>query len=99
MAKSYPFDKSDLRKKLKLFGLNDAHLEEIMTMFDKKNKRMDVVAFVLNLEKFGVTRAQVSNFLKDLGIEETTLMSVFSRADFKKAGVDDKKVQEVVLKG
>ncbi len=99
MAKSYPFDKSDLRKKLKLFGLSDAHLEEIITMFDKKNKRMDVVAFVLNLEKFGVTRAQISNFLKDLGIEETTLMSVFSRTDFKKAGVDDKKIQEVVLKG
>ncbi|NYZ75751.1 hypothetical protein H0N98_00690 [Candidatus Micrarchaeota archaeon] len=99
MAKSYSFDKSDLRKKLKLFGLSDAHLEEIMTLFDKKNKRMEVIAFVLNLEKFGVTRAQISNFLKDLGIEETTLMSVFSRADFKKAGVDDKKVQEVVLKG
>jgi hypothetical protein len=99
VAKSYPFEKSELRKKLKLFGLSDAHLEEIMTLFDKKNKRMDVIAFVLNLEKFGVTRAQVSNFLKDLGIEETTLMSVFSRVDFKKAGVDDKKVQEVILKG
>jgi hypothetical protein len=99
MAKSYSFDKSDLRKKLKLFGISDTHLEEIMSLFDKKNKRMDVVAFVLNLEKFGVTRAQVSNFLKDLGVEETTLMSVFSRSDFKKAGVDDKKVQEVVLKG
>lgn len=99
MAKSCQFDKSDLRKKLKLFGLSDAHLEEIMNLFDKKNKRMDVVAFVLTLEKFGVTRAQASNFLKDLEIEETTLMSIFSRADFKKAGVDDKKVQEVVLKG
>ena len=99
MAKSYSFDKGDLRKKLKLFGLSDAHLEEVMTLFDKKNRRMDIIAFVLNLEKFGVTRAQVSNFLKDLEIEETTLMSVFSRADFKKAGVDDKKVQEVVLKG
>lgn len=99
MAKSYSFDKSELRKKLKLFGLSDAPMEEIMTLFDKKNRHMDVIAFVLNLEKFGVTRAQVSNFLKDLGIEETTLMSVFSRADFKKAGVDDKKVQEVVLKG
>ena len=99
MAKSYSFDKSDLRKKLKLFGISDAHLEEVISLFDKKNRRMDVIAFVLSLEKFGVTRAQVSNFLKDLGVEETTLMSVFSRSDFKKAGVDDKKVQEVVLKG
>lgn len=99
MPKAYSFEKGDLRKKLKLFGLSDAHLEELMNLFDKKNRRMDVVAFVLNLEKFGVTRAQVSNFLKDLGIEETTLMSVFSRTDFKKAGVDDKKVQEVILKG
>jgi hypothetical protein len=99
VPKAYSFEKGDLRKKLKLFGLSDAHLEELMNLFDKKNRRMDVVAFVLNLEKFGVTRAQVSNFLKDLGIEETTLMSVFSRTDFKKAGVDDKKVQEVILKG
>ena len=99
MAKAYPFEKTELRKKLKLFGLNDAHLEEVMTLFDKKNKRMDVVTFVLTLEKFGVTRPQVSNFLRDIEIEETVLMSIFSKSDFKKAGVDDKKVQEVILKG
>ena len=99
MAKTYPFEKIEMRKKLKLFGLSDAHLEEVMTLFDKKNKRMDVITFVLTLEKFGVSRTQVSNFLKDIGIEETTLMSIFSKSDFKKAGVDDKKIQEVVLKG
>jgi len=99
LAKAYPFEKTELRKKLKLFGLNDAHLEEVMTLFDKKNRRMDVVAFVLTLEKFGVTRPQVSNFLRDIEIEETVLMSIFSKSDFKKAGVDDKKVQEVILKG
>ncbi|MCX6775789.1 MAG: hypothetical protein NT130_03010 [Candidatus Micrarchaeota archaeon] len=99
MAKSYPFDKTELRKKLKQFGLSDAHLEEVMTLFDRKNRRMDVVTFVLTLEKLGASRTQASNFLKEIGIEETVLMTISSKVDFKKAGVDDKKVQEVILKG
>jgi len=99
MAKSCTFEKSELRKRLKLFGLSDAHLEEVVSLFDKKNKRMDVVTFVLTLEKFGASRAQISNFLEDLGIEKTVLITIFSKTDSKKAGVDDKKIQEVILKG
>lgn len=99
MAKSYQFEKIELRKRLKLFGLRDSHMEEIMGLFDRRNKHMDVINFVLTLEKFGASRAQISNFLRDIGIEDTTLMNIFSRVDFKKAGVDDKKVQEVVMKG
>jgi hypothetical protein len=98
MAKSYTFEKGELRKKLKLFGLSDAHLEEMMSLFDRKNKRMEVVTFVLTLEKYGASRAQISNFLEDIGIEKTTLITIFSKVDSKKAGVDDKKIQEVVLK-
>jgi len=98
MAKSYPFEKGELRKRLKQFGLSDAHLEEVMSLFDKRNKRMDVVTFVLTLEKFGTSRAQISNFLEDMGVEKTVLITIFSKTDSKKAGVDDKKIQEVVLK-
>ncbi|MEM3555915.1 MAG: hypothetical protein QXF56_04325 [Candidatus Micrarchaeia archaeon] len=99
MAKAYTFDKSELRKRLKLFGLSDAHLEEVMSMFDKRNKRMDVVTFVITLERFGASRTQISNFLEDIGVEKTTLITIFSKADAKKVGLDDKKIQEVVLKG
>jgi hypothetical protein len=59
---------------------------------------MDVITFVTNLEKFGVSRLQVVNFLKDVGIDDITLTNILSRADYKKAGIDDKKMQEVVLK-
>jgi len=99
MAQAYTFEKTELRKRLKLFGLSDAHLEEVMSLFDKKNKRMDVVTFVLTLERFGASRTQISNFLEDIGIEKTTLITIFSKADAKKVGLDDKKIQEVVLKG
>jgi hypothetical protein len=98
MAQSFSFDKTDLRKKLKQFGLSDTHLEEIFGLFDRKSRHMDVITFVTNLEKFGVSRLQVVNFLKDVGIDDITLTSILSRADYKKAGIDDKKMQEVVLK-
>ena len=98
MAKTCTFEKSELRRRLKFFGLSDAHLEEVMSLFDKKNKRMDVVMFVLTLEKYGASRAQITNFLEDLGIEKTTLITIFSKADSKKAGMDDRKIQEVILK-
>ena len=98
MAQSFSFDKTALRKKLKQFSLSDTHLEEIFGLFDRKSRHMDVITFVITLEKFGTSRSQIVNFLKDIGIDDITLTNILSRADYKKAGVDDKKMQEVVLK-
>lgn len=98
MMKTIPFEKIELRKKLKQFGLSETHVEEMFNLFDRRSRHMDAITFVISLEKFGINRSQIADFLKDIGIDDITLTNLLSRADYKKAGIDDKKMQEVVLK-
>ena len=97
MAFSVNFDKMGLRVKLKGLGLNDNQLEEMSALFDQKSRHMDVISFVTTVERFGIQRDGVYSFLRSAGIDDSTLITIFSRADLKKAGLDEDKVQEVVF--
>lgn len=97
MAQSILFDKKDLRVKLKEMGLTDLQLEEITALFDQRNRHMDIVAFVSNIERFAIPRAKIYSFLKNAGVDDPTLISVFSRVDLRKAGLDEDRIQEVVF--
>jgi len=97
MAEAFQFEKPALRVKLKGMGLSDVQLEEIMSVFDQRSRHIDVLSFVLAVERFGISRDALYRFLKEVGLDDPTLINVFSRADLKKAGLDESKIQEVAL--
>ena len=97
MAQSFTFEKTAMRLKLKDLGLTDSQLEEIMSLFDQKNRHMDIITFAMGAERFGLPRDKVYAFLRGLGADDPELINVFSRVDLKKAGLDDSKIQEVVF--
>lgn len=97
MATAVLFEKKELRLKLKDLGLSDNQLEEMSSLFDQKSKHVDIITFVTTVERFGIARGGIYAFLKGAGIDDPTLITVFSRADLKKAGLDEDKVQEVVF--
>ncbi len=97
MAQSFPFEKPALKKRLRDMGLTDAQLEETIALFDQRSRHMDALSFVLAIERFGIGRDTVYAFLKETGLDDPTLINIFSRADLKKAGLDESKVQEVVF--
>lgn len=97
MAQAVSFEKRELRARLKAMGISDNQLEELTASFDKKNRHLDVITFVSMMDRFGASKGKVYSFLKDAGIDDPTLISVYSRADLKKAGLDESRVQEVVF--
>ena len=97
VAKTYSFEKNELKRRMRVFGLDDSHIEEITSLFDRKSRHLDVVSFVILLERYGLARSNITAFLKDIGIDDPTIISVFSKADFKKLGMEDKDITEVVL--
>lgn len=97
MARTLSFEKDELKKKMRAFGLDEVHVEEIAEMFRKKNKHMDVISFVILLERYGIARVNITSFLKDIGIEDSTIINIFSKADFKKLGMGDKDISQVIL--
>ena len=99
VARSVSFLKDDLRKRLLEFGLSEDKIEEMMRLFDVKNRHMDIVSFIILLERFGVERSNITAFLKEVGIEDTTVINIFTAADKKKSDIRGKEITQVFLEG
>ena len=98
MAKSVSFIREDFRRKLRQYGLSDYKIEEVSRLFEKNNNHLNIVNFVIQLERYGVARRNVSEFLKDAGIDDITIINIFGKVDLKKteAGVSQE-ISQVVL--
>jgi len=97
MAKTLFFTKEELRKKMRLYGLDEVRVAEVTGVFDKNNRHIDVVSFVIMLERYGIQRTDISSFLHDVGVDESTLINIFSKADFTRLGMGNREVTQVVL--
>ncbi len=97
VARSVSFLKEDFRRKLRQFGLGDDKIEDITKIFEKSNRRMDVVSLVIRLERDGVARRNISDFLKDAGIDDITIINIFGKVDLKKSGGVGRTISQVVL--
>jgi hypothetical protein len=97
VARSVSFLKEDFRRKLRQFGLSDERIEDLTKSFEKANRRMDVVSFVIELERSGIIRRNISDFLKDGGIDDITIINIFGKVDLKKSGGVGREISQVVL--
>jgi len=97
MPRSISFKREELRTKLREFGLSEERVQEITQLFDKKNRHMDVISFVILLERYGVERREITAFLKDLGVDDATIINIFTKADFKKNQIGNREITQVIL--
>jgi len=97
VSRSVSFLKEDFRRKLRQFGLLDDKIEELTKLFEKGNRRMDVVSFVVLLERDGIARRNISDFLKDAGLDDITIINIFGKVDLKKSGGVGREISQVVL--
>ncbi|MEM2963142.1 MAG: ATP-binding protein [Candidatus Anstonellales archaeon] len=97
MAKVVSFERGELKKKLLSFGLDTVHIEEIVSLFSKKNNHLDVISFVILLERYGLGRNNITSLLKDMGIDDLTIINIFSKTDFKKLGMTGRDITQVIL--
>jgi hypothetical protein len=90
MAFSISIKKNDFRARLRRFGLSDEHVEAITSKFEKNSRRLNVVDLALLLERYGVERRTIVDFLKEMGLDDATIINVFTKVDFKKSGSSGK---------
>ncbi len=74
------FEKDELKKKLRSYGMSEEHSDEIVRLFAKKGRRMGISPFVVLLSRYGIARKNISAFLKELGLEDNTTITVLSKA-------------------
>jgi len=97
MAKSVSFLKEEFRRKLRRYGLSDDRIEEVTKMFEKKNRHLDVVSFVLLMERFGIARRNIGDFLKDAGLDDITIINIFGKVDMRRSEGGSREITQVVL--
>ncbi len=86
MGSTVPFKTDELKAKLRAFGLTETKVEMITKAFERNNRHLDAVNFVVMLERMGVERKQISEFFKEMGIDDATIINIFTKADFVKEG-------------
>ncbi|MCX8166465.1 MAG: ATP-binding protein [Candidatus Micrarchaeota archaeon] len=97
MAQTLAIRKDDLRKRLKLYGVNETQIEEVNSTFDKGNRHMDIVNFVVLLDKFGISRSNITSLLKDLGLDDSTIINIFTKVDYKKLDIMSEEMTQLEL--
>jgi hypothetical protein len=97
VSRSVSFQKDEFRRKIRQFGITDEKIEEIAKMFEKNNRRLDVITFVVTLERFGIVRRNISDFLKESGVDDMTIINIFGKVDLKRSGGAGKEISQVVL--
>lgn len=97
MAKTISFEKEEIRRKLIEYGVSDESIVEILQLFDRNNRRMDVVAFVILLERARMKRTNLTELLQEFGVDDSTMIDIFVTADKKKEKYAGKELTQIVL--
>jgi len=94
VARAASFEKDELKKKLRSYGMNEEQSDEIVALFSKKGRRMEIASFIVLLSRYGIARGNTSNFLKELGLEDNTVVNVFAKADELEMQLGDDDISE-----
>ena len=98
MGKSVVFLKEELRRRMRQYGLSEERIEELSRTFEKFNKHIDAISFVIMVERFGLDRRGITEFLKDVGIDDITIINIFCKDDLKKTELTgSREISNVIL--
>lgn len=79
VPQNYAFEKNELKNKLTEFGMEDIRASELINNFNRNNKHMDIITFVEFLEKNDLARANITAFLKGVGMEDSMIIDILNR--------------------
>ncbi len=96
-VRSLSFEKDELKKKMREFGMGEEQGDEIVALFSKKGRRLGISSFVVLLQRYGIARNNIGGFLKELGLEDTTLVTVLSSADELSIKLGDQDITEYIV--
>ncbi|MCX6770519.1 MAG: ATP-binding protein [Candidatus Micrarchaeota archaeon] len=96
VARSTSFEKDELKKKLRAYGMNEEQSDEVVALFSKKGRRMEIASFVVLLTRYGIARGNIGNFLKELGLEDSTVVNVLAKADELEMELGDDDITEFI---
>jgi len=98
MNRTVSFEKDELKKKLRAYGMSEEQSDEIVALFTKKGRRMEIAAFSVLLSRYGIARNNISVFYKELGLEDSLVVGIFEKADEVEARLGNSDITDYIMK-
>ncbi len=81
---SYSISKKEIKKMLVAYGVKEPQIESIIAEVEKKHMHINVIAFVLLLEKTSLSRNKIIQIMRRLGMDDIRLSRVLDMVDEEK---------------
>lgn len=89
----------DLRKMLLAYGLSDKRVNEIISGVEKEHRHINIVQFIVMLEKAGMQRDKIANVFRRLNMDDVQINEVLDMADESKISAETGRLYNAVIDG
>jgi hypothetical protein len=83
-SETFTITRPEFRRVLTAFGVGEKDIDGILQSLEKSHRHMNVLSFVVLLEKSGLDREKQANVFRRLGMDDLTIQSVINSADEQK---------------
>lgn len=93
----FNISKKDFSKKLWQLGLTNTQISHICTEFEKNDSQLHAHLLASSLLAFGLSRSSILSFLRDLSIDDSHLLGIFSQIEARQLGVSPASIVNLVV--
>ncbi len=97
MQGTFIISRIDLKKTLLSLGISDASVEGMLNMLNKSHRHVNAVVFVGMLQKLGLKSRSITNILRRMGVDDTTITEISNALDEEKIQSTYGKVVELIV--
>ncbi len=99
MAKQETFvvTRQELRHILLGFGVNEKNVDNVFASMERAHKHVNAVVFAGLLEKANVSRANIGNIFRRIGIDDVAISTVMESADEEKILAKQRRLFNITL--
>ncbi len=81
---SYSISKREIKRALIAYGVKEPDIEAFVADAERKHMHMNVIAFVLLLEKVSLSRNKIVQIMRRIGIDDIKISKVLDMVDEEK---------------
>ncbi|MDE1798363.1 MAG: ATP-binding protein, partial [Candidatus Micrarchaeota archaeon] len=90
-------DRENFRSRLWRLGCTPAQMAQVAARFEQSDRSLSVEELSLALLSFGISRAVLLSFLRELGVPDSELAKLFARLQARRLGAQPAQIHELVV--
>ena len=94
---TFSISRLELRRVLIAYKVGEGSIQKLFADMEKAHRHINVVAFAAMLEKVGVSRADMVNIFRRLGMDDLMINDAMNMADEQKVLAESGRIYEATI--